>query len=85
MSDDQTPDFRMKNYTPDPVNRPKHYNMHPSGIQCIEITQHMDFCTGNAIKYIWRHNNKQNPVQDLRKAIWYLEQKIKLLTEHKEK
>ena len=38
----------------DKVNHPKHYTNHPSGIECIEITQHHDFCIGNAIKYLWR-------------------------------
>jgi hypothetical protein len=36
----------------DKVNHPKHYTNHPSGIECIEITQHHDFCVGNAIKYL---------------------------------
>ena len=59
-----------------PVNKPKHYNSHPSGIECIQITQHMNFCCGNAIKYIWRADEKENAIQDLKKAIWYLNQEI---------
>jgi len=59
----------------DPVNKPKHYNSHPSGHQCIEITRHMNFNLGNAIKYLWRTDHK-NGVQDLEKAIWYIQDEI---------
>lgn len=59
----------------DPVNKPKHYNSHPSGIECIQITEHMGFCLGNAFKYIWRADLK-NGVEDLRKAIWYIEREM---------
>ncbi|NCX56710.1 MAG: DUF3310 domain-containing protein [Burkholderiaceae bacterium] len=60
----------------DPVNHPKHYTAHPSGIECIEITRHMGFNLGNAIKYIWRADLKEDAVQDLEKAIWYLMDEI---------
>jgi len=61
----------------DPVKHPKHYTKHPSGIECIEVTEHMTFCLGNALKYIWRANLKnESPVQDLKKAIWYLEREL---------
>lgn len=60
----------------DEVNHPKHYNSHPSGVECIEITQHMGFCLGNAIKYIWRADEKDDAIKDLRKAIWYIECEI---------
>ena len=56
---------------PDPVNAPAHYTGHPSGVECIEIIEHMSFCLGNALKYLFRHADKGNAVQDLRKAIWY--------------
>jgi len=70
---------KMKSPQFDPINKPKHYNSHPSGIECIEITQHHDFCTGNAIKYLWRQGLKdgENSVTDLKKAVWYIERKIK--------
>lgn len=42
----------------DPVNNPKHYTSHKSGIECIEITRHMTFNIGNAIKYLWRNGQK---------------------------
>jgi len=38
----------------DPVNHPPHYNRHPSGVECIQITEHMNFNLGNAVKYICR-------------------------------
>lgn len=59
----------------DPVERPAHYNQHPSGIECIQVTRHMSFNLGNAIKYVWRADLK-NGTEDLRKAIWYLEDEI---------
>lgn len=61
----------------DPVDKPKHYNSHPSGIQTIEITRHMNFNLGNAIKYIWRADIKGNAIEDLKKAAWYIEDEIK--------
>lgn len=61
----------------DPVN-PPHYKCNPSGVEAIEVTQHMSFCIGNAMKYLWRCGLKrtEHPVTDLRKAIWYLEKEI---------
>lgn len=60
----------------DPVNHPKHYTSHPSGIECIEITRHMSFNVGNAFKYLWRADLK-NGMEDLKKAKWYIEDEIK--------
>lgn len=60
----------------DEINKAEHYNTSPSGIECIEVVEHMDFCSGNAMKYLWRHNDKENPVKDLRKAIYYIERRI---------
>ncbi len=59
----------------DVINNPSHYTAHPSKIECIEITEHMNFCLGNAIKYIWRASLK-NGTEDLKKAIWYLNREI---------
>jgi hypothetical protein len=59
----------------DSVNRPKHYTSHASGIECIQITEHMSFCLGNALKYLWRADLK-NGVEDLRKAEWYVRREI---------
>ena len=60
----------------DPVNFPQHYTGHPSGVECIEITEHMGFCLGNAMKYIWRADEKGNAIQDLEKAVWYIQREI---------
>jgi hypothetical protein len=60
----------------DNVNHPKHYTSHPSGVECIEITEHMNFNLGNATKYVWRASLKGKEVEDLKKAIWYLEREI---------
>jgi hypothetical protein len=60
----------------DPVNHPKHYTEHPSGIECIQITEHMGFNLGNALKYIWRADLKNNAVEDLQKAVWYINREI---------
>ena len=51
---------------------PKHYTTHQSGIECIEITRHLSFNRGNAIKYLWRLGQKDDGNQELKKAIWYL-------------
>lgn len=60
----------------DPVNHPSHYTAHPSGVECIQVTEHMGFCLGNAVKYIWRADLKDNAVEDLEKAVWYLKREI---------
>ena len=60
----------------DNVNGPKHYTDHPSGIECIQITEHMGFNLGNAIKYIWRCDLKKDDIEDLKKAAWYIEREI---------
>ena len=63
------------------VKHPKHYNMHPAGIECIEVIQYMTLNIGNAIKYQWRAGLKPgvDNITDLRKAIQYLEFEIKRL------
>lgn len=60
----------------DAVNHPTHYTEHPSGIECIQITEHMGFNLGNAVKYIWRADLKNNTLEDLRKAAWYVNREI---------
>jgi hypothetical protein len=60
----------------DQVNNPKHYTSHPSGIDCIQITEHMGFNLGNAIKYVWRSDLKNDAIEDLNKAIWYIQREI---------
>jgi hypothetical protein len=65
------------------VNRPKHYTSHPSGVECIEITRHMNFNLGNAIKYIWRAGMKDEYLQELKKARWYIDDEIAKIEESK--
>ena len=59
----------------DIVNKPKHYTSHPSGVECIQITEHMGFVLGNALKYIWRADLK-NGIEDLKKAQWYIAREL---------
>ncbi len=63
----------------DPVNHPAHYTSHPSGIETIEITRHLSFNLGNSIKYILRSPYKGRAIEDLQKAVWYLNDQIRLL------
>lgn len=68
----------------DKVNHPEHYTQHPSGIDCITITRHYCFDIGNAIKYLWRAglkkekgmDDKEKEIEDLKKAIWYINDRI---------
>lgn len=66
----------------DPVNHPTHYTSHPSGVEAITITEHMTFCVGNAIKYLFRHEHKGQPIEDLEKARWYIDREIARLKSH---
>jgi hypothetical protein len=60
----------------DPVDHPSHYTAHPSGVECITITEHMSFNRGNAVKYIRRADLKGDAIEDLRKAAWYVQREI---------
>lgn len=62
----------------DPINHPEHYTSHPSGVECIQVTEHFNFNLGSAIKYIWRAGlkDKVTLLQDLRKASWYINREI---------
>ena len=72
------------------VSHPSHYTWlkDKCGIEVIDITRHMDFNLGNSIKYILRsghkkeegYTNKQKTIEDLKKAVWYLNDEIKLLS-----
>jgi hypothetical protein len=66
---------------PDAVNHPPHYTSHPSGVECIQVTEHMNFCLGNAVKYLWRAGVKSSSthLEDLRKARWYIDREIQRL------
>lgn len=60
----------------DSVNHPKHYNSHPSGVECIDIVEYFPFNVGNAIKYLWRAGMKGDALEDLKKARWYVDRAI---------
>jgi hypothetical protein len=62
----------------DKINHPEHYTSHPSGVECIDITEHMGFNLGNAMKYIWRADLKGSAIDDLKKAKWYIERELNL-------
>ena len=59
----------------DAVSHPSHYTSHPSGVECITITKHMNFCRGNAVKYLWRAGQKgdslEKEIEDIAKAEEY--------------
>lgn len=77
----------------DNVNHPPHYTWlkDKCGIEVIDITRHLDFNLGNSIKYILRSwhkeessmTNKEKEIEDLKKAIWYLNDKIKMIENEK--
>lgn len=80
------PKFNSSTMPHDPVNHPSHYTSHPSGVECITVTRHMNFNLGNVMKYIWRADHKEAPLQDLEKALFYLKDEItKRKTEHETK
>ncbi len=72
------PLFPLKTMTKrDPaVDHPDHYNSNPSGVECIDVVEHMGFNVGNAVKYLWRAGSKGDVVEDLKKARWYVEREI---------
>lgn len=69
----------------DLVNHPPHYKNHPSGVECIEITRHMNFNLGNAVKYIWRAGLKSDALEDLKKAEFYIKDEIARIEVSQEK
>ena len=79
----------------DSVNHPARYTWLKDlcGIEVIDITRHMNFCCGNALKYILRAGHKKDAsltdtdkqVEDLNKAIWYIQDEIKRITEFNNK
>ena len=64
--------------TNDIINYPPHYTSHPSGVEAIQITEHMNFCIGNAVKYLWRADLKHDDggIEDLKKAAWYIDREL---------
>lgn len=76
--DKNTPEPVSKPAQPlnDPVEHPQHYTSHPSGIEVIELTRHMNFNLGNVVKYVLRADHTETPILSLRKAAWYLKDEI---------
>jgi hypothetical protein len=67
----------MSSTTADIVNHPPHYTSHPSGVECIDIVEHLPFNVGNAVKYLWRAGLKSpDLLTDLKKAEWYIKREI---------
>lgn len=64
------------------VNHPKHYNEHPTGVECIDIIEWMAWNIGTAVKHLWRAGLKPgtDSIQDMRKAIWYIEREIQRIS-----
>ena len=60
----------------DAVHHPHHYTRSPSGIETIDITEHLNFNMGNVIKYIMRSDHKGEKRKDLEKASWYLQREL---------
>lgn len=67
--------------TEEPVNHPSYYGGKENPYEAIKIIEalKLDFCLGNALKYISRAGKKDDTIQDLKKAIWYIERKVKQL------
>ncbi len=61
----------------DAIN-PNHYKSHPSGIECIEISKHLSGCLAQAFQYVWRCGQKDEPVQELKKALWFIDAELKI-------
>lgn len=58
------------------VNHPKHYTSDECGVEAIEITSLLPACVSNATKYIWRVGKKDSSLQELEKALWYINYSI---------
>lgn len=65
------------------VDHPRHYNEHPSGVECIDVVEGLTFNMGNAIKYLWRAGLKESepPGKDFDKAVWYVRREVALIKE----
>ena len=54
------------------AENPAHYKSHPSGVECIQVIYPLFYGAGNAIKYLWRLGMKDEDLQELSKAMWYV-------------
>lgn len=68
------------------VNHPKHYGGKDNPYEAIKVIEAWDlgFCLGNTVKYISRAGKKDDTIQELEKALWYLKREIKNLKDGKE-
>ncbi len=68
------------------INHPKHYNLHPSNVECIDIIECYSFNVGSALKYLWRAGLKpgESALEDLRKAVWYVQREVDRLSRTQE-
>lgn len=72
-----TPTLPNRGTAMDNINHPPHYNQHPSGVEAIDICEHLSFNVGNAIKYLFRCGHKTpDGLEDLKKAQWYLQREL---------
>ena len=64
----------------DKINNPQHYNKNGTAIECADYIQshQMGYFEGNVIKYITRFKYKENSLDDLKKARWYIDRLIKI-------
>ena len=60
----------------DSVHHPKHYTSDDCGVEAIEITSLLPACISNAVKYVWRCGKKDEDLQELKKALWYINYSI---------
>ena len=77
-------DATIYDHTNDAVNHPAHYTSGPKcecgkTIECIQVTELLNFNCGNAIKYLWRADHKGKQLEDLKKSRWYIDREIKRL------
>ena len=61
------------------VHHPRHYNLHPSNVECIDLAERLSFNVGTALKYGFRlgHKPGSTPLEDARKCLWYLDRAAK--------
>lgn len=64
------------NNTTDTVNHPTHYTSDDCGVEAIEVTSLLPACISNAVKYVWRCGKKDEDLQELKKALWYINYSI---------
>lgn len=67
----------------DNINHPSHYNW-IEGIECVDVAEHMTYNLGCAVKYIWRCGKKSEAIEDIEKAIWYLNREVGRLASHQD-